>query len=153
MENHNEYKYILELENKKVFVRIVSDYNDLVYDIIIYSINDDNDFNKYKRIFFPNILTLSDDIKNMGYPVLYVDDKINLVYNEKLFTLRIGYEDWDYKNKCLNNLCNSIEDLNPLSDFNKTDFKKTYTFIKNGGEKIKLDLNIKYVDGFYLIVD
>ena len=77
----------------------------------------------------------------------------NLIYNEKKFTLRIGYEDWDYKNKCLNNLCNSIIDLNPLNDFNKMDFKKEYTFIKNGGEKVKLNLEFRYVDGFYLIIN
>ena len=142
-ENHNEYKYFIKINNKKVFIRIVSDYLDIVYDIMIYDMYDEEMYNKFNNIFFPNILVIPKSYDNINKTILYIDNiHIYLVRNE----------DWDYKNKCLNMLDVSIiGEKNVLSDFNEKDFVKTYTFKMNGTKNISLKCNIKYLDGFYYI--
>lgn len=152
-ENHHEYKYFIKLDKKIIFIRIISDYIDIVYDIMIYDIKDDDMFNKFNNIFFPNILELPKSLDNINKTILYINDNhINLVKNEKLFVSYLGYEDWDYKNKCLNMLETSIRDCdNYLDDFKNKDFIKIYNFMTNGSNVIKLKLYIKYLDGFYYI--
>ena len=151
-ENHNEYKYFIKLDNKKIFIRIISDYNDIIYDIMIYNMTDDNTYNKFNKIFFPNIINIPKSLDNINKAIIYVDDiHINLIKNEKLFVSYLGYEDWDYKNKCLNMLDSSIINENPLADFKKEDFIKTYEFKMNGLNNISLKCEFKYKDGFYYI--
>lgn len=152
-EGHNEYKYFIKLFNKNVFIRIVSDYNDIVYDIMIYNMIDEKMYNKFDKIFFPNIINIPKSLDDINKTILYVDDKhIHIVKNEKLFVSYLGYEDWDYKNKCLNMLDASMLDIiDPLADFKKKDFIKVYNFKMNGLKTIKLKCDIKYIDGFYYI--
>lgn len=152
-EGHNEYKYFIKLFNKNVFIRIVSDYNDIVYDIMIYNMIDNEMYSKFDRIFFPNIIIIPKSLDDINKTILYVDDKhINIVKNEKLFVSYLGYEDWDYKNKCLNMLDVSIlDEKNPLADFKKKDFIKEYKFKMNGLKTINLKCDIKYKDDFYYI--
>ena len=113
---------------------------------------DDNTYNKFNKIFFPNIINIPKSLDNINKAIIYVDDiHINLIKNEKLFVSYLGYEDWDYKNKCLNMLDSSIINDNPLADFKKEDFIKTYEFKMNGLNNISLKCEFKYKDGFYYI--
>ena len=150
-EGHNEYKYFIKLSDKTIFVRIVSDYDDIVYDIMIYNMSNKELFDKFDRIFFPQILEIPDSLIKLNKPVLYINNHINIVLNERLLVSYLGYEDWDYKNKCHNMIDLSIVDNNPLDDFKNKDLKKEYEFRTNGTSTIKLKLDIKYKDGFYYI--
>ena len=73
-EGHNEYKYFIKLFNKNVFIRIVSDYNDIVYDIMIYNMIDEKMCNKFDKIFFPNIINIPKSLDDINKTILYVDD-------------------------------------------------------------------------------
>lgn len=149
-EYHIEYKAIIKFIDLDVFVRILKDNDGYIYDILIYKINDLNDFNKYDRIFFRKEIELPQKLKNLDKCILYIDNNVNIVKNVSLFSNYLGYEDWDYKNKCCNMIDSSTNDL-IINDFRKRDFKKKYKFKKNGGEFINLILDIKYMEGFYYI--
>jgi hypothetical protein len=116
----------------------------------MYNAKKEEDYKLYDNIFFPKVINIPDSLKYINKPILYVDNHINIIKNEGMFSKYLGYEDWDYKNKCLNMIDVSCLD-NIMSDFKKSDIKRTYTFKKNGGEIIKLELNIKYKDKFYYI--
>ena len=151
-EKHNEYKFFIKLDDKKVFMRIVSDYNDITYDVMIYDMIDNQMYKKFDNIFFPTILEIQDSLKKLDKPILYINNShINIVMNEGMFVNYLGYEDWDYKNKCQNMLDQSIIAENPLADFNGNDFIKIYEFKMNGLNRVKLKCDIKYKDGFYYI--
>ncbi len=153
-EEHNEYKYFVKLSDRRVFIRIVSDYDDIVYDIMIYNISSDEMYIKFDNIFFPNLLIIPESLKDINKTILYIDNgHINIVKNEGLFVSYLGYEDWDYKNKCLNMLDVSIIDSNPFDDFKNKGFIKNYKFKMNGTSTINLKLDIKYKEGFYYIDD
>ena len=150
-ENHNEYKYFIEVGNQRLFVRIISDYEDMVYDILIYSILDEALYKKYDRIFFPNILIIPNELENMNKTIILKDDNhIKLIKNEGLFLKYLGYEDWDFKNKCDNNLEMATKS-NILVLFNNKDFSGKFIFKKNGGELIELFISFKYLNNFYYI--
>ena len=110
-------------------------------------------YNKFNKIFFPNIIKIPEALENINKTILYVDEShINLIKNESIFVSYLGYEDWDYKNKCQNMLDVSIiQDTNPLLDFNKKDFIKVYNFKMNGLKNIKLECSFIYKDEFYYI--
>ena len=147
---HKEYKAFIKLDNIIYFIRILKDNDEKIYDILMYLIKNKEEYDKYDNIFFPNIIQIPNSLKNINKCILYINDHINMVKNSDLFVKYLGYEDWDYKNKCLNMIDVSCEEK-ILNDFNKKDFNNIYTFKKNGGEEIKLELYIKYIDGFYYI--
>ena len=150
-ENHNEYKYFIEVGNLKLFVRIISDYEDLVYDILIYSILDEALYKKYDRIFFPNILIIPNELENINKTIILKENNhIRLIKNEGIFLKYLGYEDWDFKNKCDNNL-EMVTKSNILVLFNNKDFSGKFIFKKNGGELIELFISFKYLNNFYYI--
>lgn len=149
-EYHKEYKAFIKLKDNEYFIRILKDNDLYCYDILMYKINNKNEYDKYNRIFFKNKIIIPDSLINIKYPLIFVDNHINLIKNEILFTKYLGYEDWDFKNKCSNFIDLSCES-NIINDFKDNDFKKEYTFIKNGGDKIVLTLDIIYKDGFYYI--
>ena len=151
-ENHNEYKYFIELENIRLFVRIISDYEDMVYDILIYSINNDSLYEKYDRIFFPNLLVIPKELENLNKTIILKEDNhIKLIKNEGIFLKYLGYEDWDFKNKCDHNLDMAATDSNFINLFNNKDFSGKFIFKKNGGELIELNISFKYFNNFYYI--
>ena len=151
-ENHNEYKYFIELDNLKLFVRIISDYEDLVYDILIYSINDNLLFEKYDRIFFPSLLSVPKELENINKTIILKENNhIRLIKNEGIFLKYLGYEDWDFKNKCENNLEMAVKDSNFINLFNNKDFSGKFIFKKNGGELIELFVSFKFINNFYYI--
>ena len=82
---------------------------------------------------------------------LRVDNNVNLIYMEKAFTEALGYEDWDYKNKCLNHLDYSAIDKRFIESFKEADFNGLYSFKRNDDRIALLYLDIKYVDGLYII--
>ena len=149
-ESHKEFKAFIKLLDKTYFIRILEDNDSYIYDILMYNAKKEEDYILYDDIFFPKVINIPDSLKDINKPILYVDNHINIIKNEGLFSKYLGYEDWDYKNKCLNMIDVSCLD-NIMSDFKKSDIKRTYMFKKNGGEIIKLELNIKYKDKFYYI--
>jgi hypothetical protein len=153
-ENHNEYKYFIELDDKKLFIRIISDYEDMIYDILIYSILDNDTYNKYDRIFFPDLFKIPDKFNDVNNPIIYVDNKnAKLIKNIDNIISYLGYEDWDYKNKHDNNLEASIKDKDFIKLFCKDNFDGVFDCIKNGGDIIKLLIAFKFMDGYYLITN
>ncbi len=151
-EKHKEFKAFIKLKDNKYFIRILKDNDDKAYDILIYLINNDNDYNKYDRIFFPKGITIPDALNKINKCIIYVDNNVNIVKNEGMFSSHLGYEDWDYKNKCLNKIDSScIENI--LNDFKNNDFIGVYSFKTNSSNIIKLKISFKYYDGFYYIDD
>ncbi len=151
-EYHKEYKAFISLKDILYFIRILKDNDDTVYDILMYKINNNDEYDKYERIFLSNINTLPKSLNVLNKCILIVNDHVNIIKNEGLFSNYLGYEDWDYKNKCQNMIDFSCID-NIIDDFNKCDFVNVYTFKKNGGELIKLRISFKYLDGYYYIDD
>ncbi len=147
-ERHHEYKYIVKTIDGLYFFRYLTDDLNLIYDVLIYNARD---LEKIKRIFFPNEDSLPDELKKLNKPILKIDDHVNLVFNHGLFTKYLGYEDWDYKNKCLNQLDFSCNDKLILSYFKNESFETKLSFIKNDGNNISLKLNFIYKDGYYII--
>ena len=147
-ERHHEYKSIIKTLDYNYFVRIISDYRDLVYDILVYSITD---YEKIERIFFPNMDLIPDYLIKLNKPIIKVDNHVNLIYNHLAFTILLGYEDWDYKNKCLNRLDVSSIDESFISKFNNNDLKGEFIFKTNGDSLKKFYIYFKYTDGFYII--
>lgn len=153
-ENHNEYKYFIELDDKKLFIRIISDYEDMVYDILIYSVLDNDTYDKYDKIFFPDLFKIPDKFNDVNNPIIYVDNKnAKLIKNIDNIISYLEYEDWDYKNKHDNNLEASIKDKDFIKLFCKDNFDGVFDCIKNGGDIIKLLIAFKYMDGYYLITN
>jgi len=149
-EKHKEYKAFIKLDNLKCFIRILKDNDDKIYDILIYLINNEDEYIKYDNIFFPKKINIPQSLLNFNKCIIYVDNHVNIIKNEGLFSNYLGYEDWDYKNKILNRIDSScVNDI--LRDFNELDFNKIYEFKTNYGNIIKLKLYIKYLDGFYYI--
>ena len=151
-EYHKEYKAFIKLSDILYFIRILKDNDDKVYDILMYKVNNDDEYNKYERIFLSQINNLPKSLIDLNKCILSINEHVNIIKNEGLFSKYLGYEDWDYKNKCQNMIDFSCEN-NILNDFNKNDFVKDYTFKKNGGEYIKLRISIKYLDEYYYIDD
>ena len=149
-EYHKEFKAFIKLDNNTYFIRILEDNDNKIYDILMYTANKKEEYDKYDRIFFPKIITIPKSYDNINKPIIYVDNHINIVKNEGLFSSYLGYEDWDYKNKCLNMIDVSCLD-NIITDFNGKSFTKSYNFKKNGGDIIRLKLSINYLDNFYYI--
>lgn len=149
-EYHKEYKAFIQLSNTKYFIRILEDNDNKIYDILMYLINNEEEYNKYDKIFFPKLINIPKSYENINKPIIYVDNHINIIKNEGLFSSYLGYEDWDYKNKCLNMIDVSCLD-NIISDFNNKSFTKSYNFKKNGGDIIRLNISFIYLDGFYYI--
>ena len=149
-ESHKEFKAFIKLLDKTYFIRILEDNDSYIYDILMYNAKKEEDYKLYDNIFFPKIINVPESLKNLNKPILYVDNHINIIKNEGLFSSYLGYEDWDYKNKCLNMIDVSCID-NIINDFNGNDINSTYSFKKNGGDIIKLELNIKYKYKFYYI--
>ena len=151
-EYHKEYKGFILLDKNKYFIRILEDNDSKIYDIMIHKLKNEEEYDKYNRIFFPKKIIIPNELKNINKSIIYVDNHVNIIKNEGLFSNYLGYEDWDYKNKCLNMIDVSTSD-NIIDDFKNKDFNKEYIFKKNGGDLIKLKLFIKYYDGFYYIED
>lgn len=147
-EYHHEYKYIVSVCDNCYFIRAITNEDGLIYDILIYTVKDINYIN---RIFFPNVFIIPDSVKAYNKPVLRVDNNVNLIYMEKAFTEALGYEDWDYKNKCLNHLDYSAIDKRFIESFKEADFNGLYSFKRNDDKIALLYLDIKYVDGLYII--
>ena len=141
-EYHKEYKAFIKLSDILYFIRILKDNDDKVYDILMYKVNNDDEYNKYERIFLSQINNLPKTLIDLNKCILSINEHVNIIKNEGLFSKYLGYEDWDYKNKCQNMIDFSCED-NILNDFKKNDFVKDYIFKKNGGELIKLRISIK----------
>jgi len=147
-EYHHEYKYIVNVYDNTYFIRVLSNEDGLIYDILIYTVSSINEITK---IFFPEIYELPKKIKALNKPVLKVDSNVNLIYEEKAFTAYLGYEDWDYKNKCLNHLDYSAIDKGFINNFKNKGFSGVYSFKRNDDKIANLYLNIGYVDGLYII--
>ena len=149
-EYHKEYKSFIKLIDKLYFIRILKDNDDKVYDILMYIVNNDTEYNKYERIFLSQIINIPKEIEELNKCVLLINDHVNIIKNEGLFSKYLGYEDWDYKNKCQNMIDFSCVD-NIIDNFNKNDFIGIYTFKKNGGDLIKLKVSLKYLNEYYYI--
>ena len=149
-ERHIEYKYFIKLSNKIYFVRILEDNDNKIYDILMYRADKKEEYDLYDKIFFPKEIEIPQSLANINKPIIYIDNHINILKNEGMFSNFLGYEDWDYKNKCLNKI-----DISATTDilglFMNKDFNETITFEKNGGDLVTLNLDFKYLDGFYYI--
>lgn len=149
-ENHIEYKYFVKLINKTYFVRILEDNDNKIYDILMYRSDKKEEYDLYNKIFFPKEMEIPDSLNKLNKPIIYVDNHVTILKNEGLFSNFLGYEDWDYKNKCLNRI--DVSATTTILDlFKNNDFSQIIDFEKNGGDLITLNLDIKYLDGFYYI--
>lgn len=147
-EKHHEIKYIIKTIDKMYFIRTLSDYRNLIYDILIYTVKD---LNKINNIFFPEIEKIPDELIKLNKIIIKKEEDVKLVYNHSMFTNLLGYEDWDYKNKCLNKLDYSCTDDNFINLFNKTDFKGNFKFVTNSGIIKELYISFKYIKDYYII--
>lgn len=149
-EFHKEYKAFIKLKDILYFIRILTDNDDKCYDILMYKVDSDSSYRLYDKVFFPFKIIIPESLSNFDKCLIFVNEHVNIIKNEGMFSKYLEYEDWDYKNKCLNMIDVSCVD-NIIDDFKNKDFKKKYCFKKNGGEKIYLELSFKYIDGFYYI--
>lgn len=151
-EMHHENIMFLNVGNKTLFLRAISDYNGMFYDILIYSVHNDDEYQKYDKIFFTKEIEAPEELKKTGKPVLaIIDNHIVIIANPDDFIKHLGYQDWDYSNKCENRIdASTTEKI--INDFNGADFINSYIFKKNSDVgNIKLTLDIKYINGFYII--
>lgn len=151
-EKHKEYKAILNLD-ELVFLRVIINQADQIYDVLIYSIKDEQTYMKYKNIFFKDILILPEELNNEKNMIIkFIDEHVKIIKNSSAFIHHLGYEDWDYRNKLLDNLDMSVNDANFINDINQnTTFTKTYEFRKNGLDIIKLTCEFTWHNGYYII--
>lgn len=141
-EKHKEIKAIIKANDKSYFIRIVIDDRDLIYDILIYSITNEIDYAKYKRIFFTgNEIALDDYLNSIKDTIAAVENNtLLLIKNENSFLVNLGFEDWDFKNKHNNDLNSVIKENISKYIINKEAIKGSFTFIKNGNDKIMLNI-------------
>ncbi len=149
-ECHQEYMAFIKLKDKTYFIRILKDNDQKIYDILMYLINDSKDLKKYDSIFFKDYIKIPKELEDINKTIIYINNHINIIKNAKYFTSYLGYEDWDYKNKCLNMIDVSLT-KNVIDDFKNQDFINVYEFVTNGKELIKLKIEFKYLLGFYYI--
>lgn len=149
-EKHHEYKYIINALGDKFFIRILSDDRNLIYDILIYSLKDN--YELINKVFFTKKDVLPDIIIKSTKPIIKIDNGVKLIKNHKEFVKYLGYQDWDYENKCQNRLDYSTND-NIINDFKGISFINKYLFKKNDGALIDLLLKFDYCDGYYIITE
>lgn len=157
-EGYIEQKAIIDLFTKKIFARVVIDDRNLIVDILLYSINNNDDLEKYIRIFFPNnSIELDDYLDNAkGAVCLYKNNILTLVKNEDELLAKLGFEGWDYKNKHQNSLNDSITNIDKLILLlnEKNDLIYQANCVKNGLDKVDLELKFTYhyfQNDFYII--
>ena len=149
-EKHREYKYIINALGDKFFIRILSDDRNLIYDILIYSLKDN--YELINKVFFTKKDVLPDIIIKSTKPIIKIDNGVKLIKNHKEFVKYLGYQDWDYENKCQNRLDYSTND-NIINDFKGISFINNYLFKKNDDALIDLLLKFDYCDGYYIITE
>lgn len=151
-EGYKEYKAILEL-NDKVFVRIVINESNYISDILIYTITNPSEQEKYDKIFFKEEIVLPESLKNEENLILkLINNHAHIVKNGDAFLFNIGYEAWDYNNKLLNDLDLSITTPNFINTFKENkNFEGVFEFKKNNTELTKIYCTFEYIDGFYIL--
>lgn len=147
-EKHKEYLCIIQTDIARYFTRIIIINDKYISDVLVYSINNEDDFNKYKNIFFKEdneqaiIDFITKDLpKDLSIRVIVKYDKnhLKLIGKTADFLEILGYEDWDYNNKFENYLDSSIvkDDYELLiNNLSRDVFTQDIKFICNGG-KIK----------------
>lgn len=152
-EGYKEYKAIIELEDKKLFIRIIFDDRNLVMDILIYSIKNDEEYRKYNRIFFVEEVKLPDELKDESNTLLCLkNNHIFIVKNGDSFLQLLGFEEWDFKNKFLNELDSIMINKNIIDKFiNKESFIEEYEFMTNGFGNVKIKCEFKYFADYFIL--
>lgn len=149
-----EKLFIIKLNDKRLFLRLL--YNDLriIYDILIY---DNFDYEKFVTIFFSNKeIELDSYLKdNKSLITVFKNNHLLIIKNQDLLLNRIGYEAWDFNNKFNNNLDLVINNKNIIELLNtKKDFNEKIDFICNGDMIKSIDVIFKYYNyknSFYII--
>lgn len=149
-----EKLFIIKLNDKRLFLRLL--YNDLriIYDILIY---DNFDYEKFVTIFFSNKeIELDSYLKdNKSLITVFKNNHLLIIKNQDLLLNRIGYEAWDFNNKFNNNLDLVIKNKNIIELLNiKKDFNEKIYFICNGDMIKSFDIKFKYYyfkNHFYII--
>lgn len=149
-----EKLFIIKLNDKRLFLRLL--YNDLriIYDILIY---DNFDYEKFVTIFFSNKeIELDSYLKdNKSLITVFKNNHLLIIKNQDLLLNRIGYEAWDFNNKFNNNLDLVIKNKNIIELLNiKKDFNEKIYFICNGDMTKSFDIKFKYhyfKNHFYII--
>lgn len=141
-EGYDEEKYIVKVDGKLLFIRIVTTFNTL-YDILVYTIDD---IDKIRRIFFSDkqflmtneILNKLNSSKARVLLDLSKDGYYFIKANEAFYNL-IKFEDWDYKNKHQNQLKQRMDDI----DLIRNDKVILYRI---DDTKVELEYDIEYID-------
>ncbi len=141
-EGYDEEKYIVNVGNKLLFIRIVTTFNTL-YDLLVYTIDD---IEKIKRIFFSDkqfvmtdeILKKLEGTKARVLLDLSKDGYFFINANEAFYNL-IKFEDWDYKNKHQNQLKQRMDDIDLIRN-NKV------ILYRIDDTKVELEYDIEYID-------
>lgn len=149
-----EQLFIIKLNDKRLFLRLL--YNDLriIYDILIY---DNFDYEKFVTIFFSNKeIELDSYLKdNKSLITVFKNNHLLIIKNQDSLLKTIGYEAWDFNNKFNNNLDLVINNKNIIELLNtKKDFNEKIDFICNGDMIKSIDARFKYYNyknSFYII--
>lgn len=155
-EGYKEIKAIINCD-KKLFVRIIINDENLIYDILIYTISSNDLYDKYCRIFFSERKIDLGELSNISDSLLlFENNDLIFVKNSSVFLKYIKFEDWDFANKHSNKLNYVISEYDKLltSLNNKKDFKENIELIANGGDKINLTVSFiykKHNNDFYIV--
>ncbi len=146
---------IVKCDNSIMFVRLVI-MHDEVADVLVYTLNGDNDIIYYKNIFFKEgtyypsteMISIYKENKNTDVMFIYEDNHIKLVHKTGAFLKLINYEDWDFENKFSNCLDLMMTDCNIYKYLDKDSFEIEIVIDKNVNKEYKFDVKVnKYQDG------